>query len=225
MTINEDSSLSCIEIEPTNPANTSIIWLHGLGADGNDFVSVIPELNLPPTTTMRFIFPHAPIMPVTINNGYKMRAWYDIYAIAIDAKIDRNGINQSVRQLEKLIQREISRGIDTKNIFLAGFSQGAAIALTTGLCYPASLAGIIALSGYLPLANEVLQKASVANRHTPIFLAHGTEDPIVPYTIGKMGYDILRQAAYPVTWHSYTMLHSICEAEINDISQWLQDRV
>ncbi len=222
MTLNQEPILSCIEIEPAHPAKRSLIWLHGLGADGSDFVPIVPELKLPSVAGMRFIFPHAPIMPVTLNQGYEMRAWFDIYTIAMDAKIDASGIARSVNSIEKLIERETARGIATNNIILAGFSQGAAIALNTGLFFAKPLAGIIALSGFLPLANDILKKASTANRHIPIFLAHGTEDPIVPYALGKTTYVTLKQAGYSIDWHSYAMAHSVCEAEINDLSKWLR---
>ena len=211
-----------IEINPAGQAEKCIIWLHGLGADGNDFVPIVPELHLPATMPVRFVFPHAPIMPVTINNGYKMRAWFDIYDISKNAKIDESGIADSVTTVAKLITRETARGIDTSDIILAGFSQGAVIALTTGLCYPQRLGGIIALSGYLPLADKVFARASQVNRDLPIFIAHGTEDPIVPFTHGKGTYMALKREGYPVTWHSYPMPHSVCAPEIKDISQWLQ---
>lgn len=218
MTLNKDSILPCVEIQPSQSATSSVIWLHGLGADGNDFVPIVPELNL---TSTRFIFPHAPTMPVTINNGYIMPAWYDIYGVALESKTDSQGIARSVAQIEKLIEREVERGIPTEKIFIAGFSQGAAIALTTGLCYSKPLAGIIALSGYLPLAQEIPAKASPANKNIPIFLAHGTQDPIVPFALGLATQSFLQQAGYSVEWHSYPMPHSVCNDEIKDIGQWL----
>lgn len=221
--ITKDSNLlPCIEIEPRDPATHSVIWLHGLGADGNDFVPIIHELNLPDNSNVRFIFPHAPIMPVTVNNGYEMRAWYDIYGITLQAKIDREGIQRSVLEVEKLIGRELARGIPSQHIILAGFSQGAAIALTVGLCYKQTLGGIIALSGYLPLASELQQKANPLNQGIPIFLAHGTEDPIVPYALGLGTYDILQKTGYGVDWHSYPIPHSVCIEEIEDISKWMR---
>lgn len=222
MSLNERNILPCIEIEPKHPARHSLILLHGLGADGNDFVPMVPELNLPDASNnIRFIFPHAPIMPVTLNNGYEMRAWYDIYGLAIDTKTDSQGISLSVAHIGKLIEREVERGIPTDKIYLAGFSQGAAIALTTGICYHQPLAGIIALSGYLPLAQEIPAKASPANKNIPIFLAHGTQDPIVPYGLGLATHSFLKQAGYSVEWHSYPMPHSVCNDEIRDISRWL----
>ena len=214
--------LTTIEMEPKNAAQKSIIWLHGLGADGNDFVSIVPELHLPETLAVRFIFPHAPIMPITINNGYKMRAWYDITSLAINAKIDSEGMMKSVQALQTLIEKEISRGIESKNMMLAGFSQGAVIALLTGLLYKKPLAGILALSGYLPLTDEMIPLKNTRENAPPIFMAHGTEDTVVPYIAGQTTYQVLKKGLYPIEWHSYAMPHSVCAAEIKDISQWIQ---
>lgn len=218
-----EEKLTFVKIETALNADKSIIWLHGLGADGNDFVPIVPELNLPSTSKIKFIFPNAPVMPVTINNGYEMRAWFDIYSLSLQSKIDIDGIESSVKAIEHLIEQEIQSRIKTENIILAGFSQGAAIALYTGLRYPDRLGGIIALSGYLPLADKVLAAASQANSQIPVFLGHGTEDPIVPYALGKATYSALHQASYPVTWRSYPMPHSVCTEEIRDISLWLQN--
>lgn len=216
------NTLTSIEISPNNPAQSTMIWLHGLGADGNDFVSMIPELNLSPDINMRFIFPNAPVKPVTINNGYAMRAWYDIYGLSIQERIDKEGIAQSVAEIEKIIENEIARGIPSQRIFLGGFSQGAAIALATGLCYSKPLAGILGLSGYLPIADELPQKANDANLRTPIFIAHGTQDPIVPFALGQATQQFLTQAHYHVSWHSYPMPHSVCKEEIDDIRNWIE---
>lgn len=223
--MNIEETQQNIEIAPATPATKSVIWLHGLGADGSDFVSIVPELKLPTSSAVRFIFPHAPIMPVTINNGYEMRAWFDIYDLAIAKRIDEAGIAQSVKTIDSLIENEVARGIATENIILAGFSQGAVIALTAGLTYPKKLGGIMALSGYLPLADKVLQHASAANQSIPIFIAHGTEDPIVPYALGKGTYVALQQAGYPVSWHSYDMPHCVCAEEIKDISHWISGKL
>ncbi len=214
--------LSAIEIEPALPAHASVIWLHGLGASGDDFVPLVPQLNLSDKVGIRFIFPHAPIMPVTINGGMNMPAWFDIYGLTLGSQVDKQGIDQSASAIEHLIMKEIERGIATDKIVIAGFSQGATMALMTGLRYLKPLAGIIALSGYLPMAEEVFQQASAANRQIPIFLAHGTRDPIVPYALGESTHHALKQANYPVNWHSYAMPHSVCEEEILAISQWLQ---
>lgn len=211
-----------IELSPDTTPKATVIWLHGLGADGADFVPIVPELHLPSSLAIRFIFPHAPIMPVTINGGYEMRAWFDIYGAKIDSKIDEAGMAGSVAIVQQLIAQEVEKGIATENIILAGFSQGAVIALQTGLCYPKPLAGILALSGYLPNAASVLQGASEANRSIPIFIAHGTEDTIVPHALGQATRMGLEQAGYAVSWHSYPMAHSVCGEEIGDISAWLQ---
>ena len=177
-------SLHFIEIEPSTAAKQTIIWLHGLGADGNDFVPIVSELGLPLQHSIRFIFPHAPIMPVTLNNGYEMRAWYDIYSLT-SKEVDQEGIARSVISIAEIIEAEIARGISSENIVLAGFSQGAAIAMTTGIRYHKPLAGVIALSGYLPLAITSFDHTSEANRNLPIFIAHGTEDAVVSYFAGK----------------------------------------
>jgi phospholipase/carboxylesterase len=222
MTIKNQKTLSCIEIDQKMASTHSIIWLHGLGADGGDFVPIVPALQLPDNLGIRFVFPHAPVMPVTVNNGYQMRAWYDIYGMNIDHRIDKTGMTQSIGLVEQLIENEVARGIPTNRIILAGFSQGAVIALLTGLRYAKPLAGILALSGYLPFADELLQQASNANRQVPIFIAHGNQDFIVPFALGEAAYLTLQQAGYPVEWHSYPIQHSVSENEIRDISHWLQ---
>jgi phospholipase/carboxylesterase len=214
--------LSCIEIEHAPPVRASVIVLHGLGADGSDFVPMIPELKLPPTTNVRFVFPSAPVIPVTVNNGFMMRAWYDIYGFSLTAEIDNAGIENAVAAVNGLIEQEISRGIPAQNIILAGFSQGAATALITALWHQQPLGGVIALSGYLPNTHGVLQKAHHANKSTPMFIAHGKQDLILPYALGKSVYLSLHHAGYDASWHSYDMGHSVCEPELRDISQWLQ---
>jgi len=211
-----------IEIDSKTPATHSIIWLHGLGASGDDFVPMVPELKLPANSTIRFIFPHAPVRPVTINNGYEMRAWFDITGVRLDSTIDSAGIMASAAQVEELITREANRGIPANRIILGGFSQGAVMALTAGLRRSTPVAGIIALSGYFPLAEETLQHGDEAVRQTPIFLAHGTEDLIVPFTLGQMSHMLLKSANCNVNWHSYHMGHSVCGEEVGDISKWIQ---
>lgn len=218
----DEQILASIEIEPANTAKHTIICLHGLGADGGDLVPIVSELNLPASLDIRFIFPHAPTMPITINNGYEMRAWYDIAGLSINSTVDKIGIANSAMMVHKLVDRQIEQGISTDKIILAGFSQGALIALVTGLCYTQPLGGIIALSGYLPHAAEVLTKASAVNRQIPIFMGHGTEDMIVPYASGKAAYSALKEADYPVEWHSYPVQHSVAQQEIVDISNWVQ---
>ncbi len=213
-------TLSCIEIEPNQPAKKTIIVLHGLGADGSDFVPVVSELHLPTSAAVRFVFPHAPVMPITINSGFEMRAWYDILSLEIDRRVDTEGIHKSIQLVESLIQNEEKRGITRDNIVLAGFSQGAVIALAKELTASKPVAGVIALSGYLAFSSNDLQHV---NRQLPIFLGHGTEDPIVPYALGKAAYVTLQQLGCHVNWHSYRMAHSVCAEEINDIRDWLLD--
>lgn len=222
MTYHQIATNAGIELNPNNIATHSIIWLHGLGADGNDFVPIVPALNLPSTISVRFIFPHAPIMPITINNGYEMRAWYDIAHTHLDRKYDEDGIATSQMLINALLSDEEARGIPAKNIILAGFSQGAVMALTTGLCYQKKIGGIIALSGYLPMPDQILHTATIANRSTPIFMAHGSQDPMVPVSLGETAKNILQQAGYQITWRSYPMPHTVATEEIQDISTWIQ---
>jgi phospholipase/carboxylesterase len=213
-----------------NPAH-SIIWLHGLGADGEDFVPIAEELGLP--VAVRYIFPHAPMRPVTINGGYVMRAWYDILVGAASAELsasigkneDATGIIAAQADIEKLIAQERQRGIAAKNIFLAGFSQGGAVALYTGLRHREVLGGILALSSYLPLAGTTSAEASGLARNTPIFMAHGRDDPVIPYGLGKASAEELVQRGYTLAWHEYAMPHSVCPEELRDIEQWLVQRL
>lgn len=222
MVNNKTNTTESIQIEPNFPATASIIWLHGLGADGNDFAPIVPELKLPNSLPVRFIFPHAPLQPVTINNGYVMRAWYDIISLGNDRNADRKGILQSVNLIHQLIAQEVTRGIPYEKIILAGFSQGAVIALTTGLTYPHKLGGIMALSGYLPFADDVFATATACNKTTPLFVAHGTEDAVVPYALGQLVEKALIAHHYPLSWHSYPMAHSVCLEEMIAIGEWIQ---
>lgn len=224
MTHNTTSLLEHIEINPSHPPIASVIWLHGLGADGHDFEPIVPELNLPQHLPIRFIFPHAPMQPVTINNGYIMRAWYDIVSLDLNRHADQKGISESQQQLVRFIEHEKSRGILSNRIFLAGFSQGAVIALTTGLTYSDKLGGILGLSGYLPFSEQVIAAASQANKNTSVFLGHGTEDSIVPYFLGQSTHDTLIKNNYSVAWHSYRMPHSVCMEEIQDIGKWIVEK-
>lgn len=217
-----NEKLAYIETKTVENPDKTVIWLHGLGADGNDFASIVPELRLPQRLNIKFIFPHAPIMPVSINNGYEMRAWFDIHPAGISGQVDTDGIQKSVQQINHLIEVEQQRGIAPHNIILAGFSQGAVIALTTGILYPERLGGVIALSGLLPNAAEMIALGSPANKTLPLFIAHGTQDQVVPAALGEAAADRLKQAEYPVSWHTYPMAHSVCLEEIQDISQWLQ---
>ena len=203
----------------------TVIWMHGLGADGNDFVSVVKELGLPDDLPLRFIFPHAPMRAVTINAGSVMRAWYDIIEISsVERKVDEAGIRESQRAIEALIEREISRGIAANKIVLAGFSQGGAIALQTGLRYSQALAGILALSTYLPLAATLEAEASSANRSIPIFMAHGEQDTVIPISIAENSFKELGRLGYKADWHEYPMPHSVSMEEIENIGAWLRQR-
>ena len=213
--------LPAVEIEPVIPATASIIWLHGLGADGHDFEAFVPALSLPQQLGLRFIFPHARYRPVTINNGHVMRAWYDIFDTSYLRREDTIGIKDSSRELEKLIQHEIDRGIVAKRIILAGFSQGGAISLYTGLRYARPLAGILALSTYLPLMEEDDLDATTANKDLPIMMAHGRDDSVVPYALAIQSRKSMEKSGFHIEWHSYPMGHNLCQEEINDISSWL----
>ena len=200
----------------------SVIWLHGLGADGNDFVPVVGELGLPPQLAVRFIFPHAPMQPVTINSGFVMRAWYDVFNQDMSFREDETGVRRSQQEIEKLITKEKDRGFGASRIVLAGFSQGGAIALQTGLRHSERLAGIMALSSYLPLASTLAAEASAANHDVPIFMAHGTADPLIPLPLASLSREHLKQQGYQVEWHQYLMPHSVCLEEMQEIGQWLQ---
>jgi len=214
-----------VEVSTGARAEGSIIWLHGLGADGHDFESIVPELGLGGKLSLRFVFPHAPVRPVTINGGMTMRAWYDILTLERGGPQDEAGIRESSRLLEMLIEREHERGIPYENIVLAGFSQGGAIALHTALRYPHRLAGLMALSTYLPLVDsfdrEVLHNMDAQSQELPIFMAHGSSDPMLPMALGQHVHTILEKAGYEVEWHDYPMAHAICAAEIADIRNWL----
>jgi phospholipase/carboxylesterase len=211
--------LETIEIETAPNPRASIIWMHGLGADGNDFAPLAEEIGLP--VAVRYIFPHAPMMPVSINAGYVMRAWYDISDAAIRRE-DEAGVRASQSSVEALLAREKARGIGANRIVLAGFSQGGAIALQTGLRHAERLAGIMALSTYVPLADRLAVEASPANREVPIFMAHGTADPMIAFARAQASRDLLLQQAYAVEWHEYRMQHAVCPQEIADIGAWLR---
>jgi phospholipase/carboxylesterase len=203
-----------------DPVGT-IIWMHGLGADGWDFVPIVRELPLPDDLALRFIFPHAPVQPVTINNGMEMRAWYDIAMNDISRLPDEGGIRASQAAIERLIARERDRGMESTRIVLAGFSQGGAIALQAGLRHANRLGGIVALSTYLPLEDSLDAEASSANRATPIFMAHGTDDPVVPVQLAEISRALLQKRGYEVEWHTWPMPHSVCGEEIEAVSAFL----
>ena len=211
--------LETLEIETAPDPQASIIWMHGLGADGNDFAPLADEIELP--IGVRYIFPHAPMMPVSINGGYVMRAWYDISDAAIRRE-DEAGVRASQQLVEVLLAREKSRGVAANRIVLAGFSQGGAIALQAGLRHAERLAGIMALSTYVPLADQLAREASPANRSVPIFMAHGTADPMIPIARAHSSRDLLLQQGYALEWSEYRMPHSVCPEEIDAIGVWLR---
>lgn len=216
------TTLECIEIETGSNPQRAVIWLHGLGADGNDFAPVVPEFRLDNFPAIRFIFPHAPVQPVTINNGMAMRAWYDIFTPDLIRREDETGLRNSEAAIRALIAQENVRGIPSDQIVLAGFSQGCALTLQTGLRLDERLAGMICLSGYLPLLNKTSAERHSANQNTPIFMAHGTMDPVVDIARGKASRDALTDLGYDITWKTYPMPHSVCLEEINDVATFLR---
>ena len=216
-----DQLLDAIEIETAPAPTAAVIWMHGLGADGHDFEPIVPELRLGPRPSIRFVFPHAPLRPVTINQGHVMRAWYDIRALAGVRREDEAGVRQSARQIESLVARERQRGIPAERLVLAGFSQGGAMALHTGLRHAERLAGVMALSCYLPLASTLEAEAAPANRAVPIFWAHGVHDPMIPLALAEQSREQLAALGYPIEWHQYAMPHSVSAEEIAEIARWL----
>ena len=214
-----EEALETMEVETAPNPQACIIWMHGLGADGNDFVPLVDEIELP--MAVRYIFPHAPMMPVSINGGYVMRAWYDISDAAIRRE-DEAGVRASQRSVEALLAGEKARGIAADKIVLAGFSQGGAIALQTGLRHGERLAGVMALSTYVPIAEKLAAEAHAANRDVPIFMAHGTHDPMILIARAQESRDLLLRQAYAPEWHEYRMEHSVCPQEIADIGVWLR---
>jgi phospholipase/carboxylesterase len=214
--------LETIQIETAPNPTVAVIWLHGLGADGNDFVPIVHEIDLTGCPAIRFVFPHAPTMPVTINGGYVMRAWYDILGTDIAKREDEAGLRKSQEAVERLIAQEKARGIPADRIILAGFSQGCAMTLQTGLRHPEKLAGLLCLSGYVPLHTLIEAERHAANHDTPIFLAHGRGDPVIPIDRAERSRDILQSLGHQVEWHEYMMPHSVCAEEIDDIGAWLK---
>lgn len=214
------SLLPCIEKEPQTPANAAVIWLHGLGADGNDFAPIIPELRLSADMAVRFIFPNAPSIPITINGGYVMPAWYDITEIDIERKVDAGQLIESAEKVRLLIDREIDRGIASDRIVLAGFSQGGAVAYQTALTHMYSLAGLMCLSTYFATKDSITPNS--ANKQIPVKICHGTHDPMVSVQQGKLAYERLVELGYSVDYSEYPMEHAVCPQEIADISSWLQ---
>ncbi len=215
-----------VVLEPAaGDADAAVIWLHGLGADGYDFVPLVPELGLPAEARVRFVFPHAAVRPVTINGGYAMRAWYDIRDLTPEGRDDEAGFSEARERIEACLAAEQARGIASSRIVLAGFSQGGAVALHVGLRHGAPLAGIIALSSYLPLRARVIAELSPANRNVPVLMCHGSDDNVVLPRFGEMSRDLLRELGLPVQWHSYPMAHSVCAPQVRDIAKWLRERV
>jgi len=218
--------LPAIEVATTGDPKFAVIWMHGLGADGSDFEPVVPELGLAAQPGVRFIFPHAPSIPVTCNGGYVMPAWYDIITLDSNSRrVDEAGIVISRQAIRRLIERENQRGIPCERIFLAGFSQGGAIAYSTALTHPDKLAGLIALSTYIPIPRLLTDEATVANQGIPIFAAHGMEDDVVSPALGLAARDLLVQRGYSVAWHEYPMPHSVCLEEVKAIGKWLSARM
>jgi phospholipase/carboxylesterase len=214
--------LDNIEIETAPNPTIAVVWLHGLGADGNDFVPLVRELDLTGLPGIRFVFPHANTMPVTINGGYVMRSWYDIVATDLTRREDEGGLRASQLQVEALIAREKARGIPASRIILAGFSQGCAMTLQTGLRHPEKLAGMLCLSGYLPLSSVAGAERSEASLATPIFMAHGVQDPVVPFARAEESRKVVEALGYQVEWHAYPMQHTLCLEEVQDISKWIR---
>lgn len=218
-------SPDAVVLTPGSAPVATVIWLHGLGADGFDFVPIVDELRLPATLPVRFIFPHATPRPVTINNGYVMRAWYDIKGFGPERAEDDAGIRESEGVVKRYIEQEIAQGIPPSKIVIAGFSQGGAVAFQTGLRYPQRLAGVMALSTYLPLRASVAKEASAANRDVPILMCHGVQDPVVSLQMGEASRAVLQGLGYQIEWHTYPMEHSVCMEEVVDMSKWLQARL
>ncbi|MCI0749490.1 MAG: alpha/beta hydrolase [Nevskiales bacterium] len=222
--MNIQESETAVVLEPAAPANAAVVWLHGLGADGHDFVPVVPELELPPELAVRFVFPHAPVRSVTVNSGMSLRAWYDILSAQDLKRQDETGIRDSERRVRELLQDQRAAGLAADRLVLAGFSQGGAIALHTGLRYPQRLAGILALSTYLPLAEPFVTEARPERRDTPVLMCHGQFDPLIPLSLGRHSRQILQDRGYAVDWREYPMQHQVCTEEISDIGRWLTGR-
>ena len=217
--------LETVEVETGSSPDAAVIWLHGLGADGHDFEPVVPHLLWPGAPAIRFIFPHATVRPVTVNGGMRMRAWYDIVSIDSDRNHDVAGIRESMAQTQQLIDREVQRGIKPSRIVLAGFSQGGAIAIQVAMRQEQKLAGLLALSTYLLLADELEAEATEISREQPVFMGHGLVDPVVPVSMGEKAATSLRELGCQVSWHAYNMQHSVSMEEISDISFWLKERL
>lgn len=221
---NTAALLDCVEHETGPSPQWSVLWLHGLGADGHDFAPIVPELVQPHWPALRFVFPHAPVRAVTINNGTRMRAWYDIRDLDLAQRADEAGVDASVAQVDALVARELARGIAASRLLLAGFSQGGAIALAAALRRDTPLAGVIALSTYLPIPERLAREARESARRQPVFMAHGQFDPVVPYAGGEASARRLRELGLTVDWHAYPMGHQVCAEEIRDLAGWMGQR-
>lgn len=216
--------LDCVE-HTTGPTPAwSILWLHGLGADGHDFAPIVPELLRPGWPALRFVFPHAPVRPVTLNNGVPMRAWYDLKNLDLDQRADETGVRESIAQVEALLARENERGVPNERILLAGFSQGGAIALAAGVRREQPLGGLIGLSTYLPMGSTTQAESTPQALKTPVFMAHGSHDPVVPEAFGARSRDLLAGLGMAIDWHSYPMQHAVCAEEIRDLGEWMDAR-
>ena len=220
-----EPTLDFVDVMPEAEHNATVIWLHGLGDSGNGFAPLVPELKLPKEAGIRFIFPHAPVQPITINNGMPMRAWYDIRSLSIEQRADVDGVIESAANVKVLVDDEIERGIKPERIILAGFSQGGVIAYHLGLRYEKTLAGILTLSTYMSESDKLAEQGSTANKNTPLFVCHGQHDEVVQPALGRMAYDALVKAGYDATWKDYPMQHNVCAEEISDISAWIQQRL
>jgi phospholipase/carboxylesterase len=218
-------SSDAVELVPERAPTASVIWMHGLGASGHDFVPIVPQLPLAPALAVRFVFPHAPLRAVTINQGFRMRAWYDIRQLSAGAVEDAAGIAESTARVMALIRREAEQGIAPRRVALAGFSQGGAMALQVGTRFVESLGGILALSAYLPLRDRVAAEASDANSGVPILMCHGRYDPVITLPLARLSKDALLRLGYAVQWQEYDMAHEVCGQEIADIGRWLSDRL
>jgi len=216
-----DSTLPCVEVQPAASPVASVIWLHGLGADGYDFEPIVRALDLPPALPLRFVFPHAPMRPVTVNAGMRMRAWFDIYGLTPDARLDEPGIRDASRNIARLVARENERGIPAQRVVLAGFSQGGAVALHAGLCASRPPAGMMGLSTFVPLSESLTGDHRAGAGDTPVFMAHGKRDEVVPYQWGEISMNYLKSIGYEVEWHAYPAGHGVGPEEIRDIRAWL----
>jgi phospholipase/carboxylesterase len=217
------SHLPCVELETREPADASVIWLHGLGADGHDFEPIVPELRLPGDAAVRFVFPHAPVIPVTINGHMPMRAWYDILELSVERHVDKAQLSASARAVTALIDREIERGVESTRIVLAGFSQGGAVAYEAALLYPRPLAGLLALSSYFATAGSFVPHE--ANADLTVLVCHGTHDPVVPEPLGHSSYQTLLAMGHPAEYRTYPIGHEVCLEEIREVARWLGARL